>query len=254
MAADGGHGTLLDLLPGLPNLQKAMSHALGEPFVGDGEPHSTQILMSLVVVSVAVFLAVKAGFRSRSAEERMVPDAHLSARTLFEMGVEALLGLMQDIIGPGAERYLPLIASLATFILLSNLLGLVPGMLPPTDTLNTTLACAIPVFLATHYFGLRAHGWRYLKHFAGPVPLLAPLMIPIELVSHISRPISLGLRLFGNIMGDHMVLAIFVGLFPLFVPLPVLVLGVLVAFVQTMVFSLLSMVYIGLAVSHEEGH
>ena len=249
----GAHGTLLDLLPGMSNLERAANMALGRTVIGGDEIRLTHVLMAVMVFFVVVGLVLWAGFRRIRADDRLLPDGRFSPRAFFEVLVEALLGLMREIIGPEqAERYLPLVGTLALFILFSNLLGLVPGLAPATSSLNTTVACALPVFFATHYFGFRAHGLKYLKHFAGPVPILAPLMVPIELVSHIARPLSLSLRLFGNIMGDHKVLAIFVGLFPLLVPIPVLVLGVAVALVQTMVFCLLSMVYISMAVKQEE--
>ena len=154
-----------------------------------------------------------------------------------------------------AVRYFPLIGAVALFILLSNLLGLIPGLVAPTDTLNTTFALGLCIFLATHYYGVRAHGFGYFKEFLGPVikwyalPIML-LMLVIEIISHFVRPASLGIRLMGNIMGDHSVLLVFLGFGVLFVPLPVMVLGLIVAVVQTLVFSLLSIVYISLAIDH----
>ncbi len=254
MSGSGGPETLIQALPGVQNAERALALMMGEPIIGDGPIHFTHVLMAGTVFVVAVGLALRAGLHRIPAEQRVLPEGKLSVRAVLELAVEGLLGLASDLVGPKhAARVLPLVGTLAVFICLSNLLGLVPGCVPPTDTLNTTVACAIPVFFATHYFGIREHGLKgYLKHFMGPSPFLAPLMVPIELVSHISRPVSLSLRLFGNMMGDHKVLAIFIGLFPVLVPLPVLVLGVVVSLVQTLVFCLLSMVYFGLAVAHEE--
>ena len=138
------------------------------------------------------------------------------------------------------------------FILFNNLSGLVPGFMPATDNVNTTFACSLTVFVLTHYYGIREHGIKYVKHFMGPVWWLAPIMIPIEVIGHLSRPLSLGLRLFGNIMGDHLVTGIFFMLIPLFVPLIGMVLGTFVALVQAFVFILLSMAYFSGAVAHEE--
>jgi F-type H+-transporting ATPase subunit a len=129
--------------------------------------------------------------------------------------------------------------------------GLVPGFLPATDNVNTTFACSLTVFVLTHVYGVREHGFKYLKQFVGPVVWLAPLMIPIEIISHVSRPLSLGLRLFGNITGDHLVTGIFFLLIPLFVPLIGMFLGAFVAGVQAFVFVLLSMVYFSGAISEE---
>ncbi len=250
------HHTLLELLPGLGNVEKALAHSMGKPWVGEGEVHLTHVLMTLVVLGVALGLAWRAGLARIPAQDRVYPEDKPGLRTAFEMLVEAVLGMAEEIAGPVyARRFLPLVGTLAIFIFLSNALGLIPGFTPPTDSINTTAACALPVFFATHYFGVKAHGLKnYLKHFAGPVLFLAPLMVPIEIISHLARPLSLTLRLFGNIMGDHMVLAVFVGIFPLLVPVPVLVLGTVVAIVQTLVFCMLSLVYLGLAVAHDESH
>ena len=158
-----------------------------------------------------------------------------------------------------AKRYFPLIGALAVFIFFSNVLGMIPGFLPPTDVLDTTLALGLVVFVSTHYLGVKEHGLSYFKHFLGPIvawyalPLMI-LMLLIETISHMVRPLSLGIRLMGNIMGDHKVLGIFLGFGVLFLPLPIMVLGSIVAVVQTMVFCLLSMVYIALAIEHAEEH
>jgi F-type H+-transporting ATPase subunit a len=130
---------------------------------------------------------------------------------------------------------------------------LIPGFLPATDTLKTNVGLALLVFLLTHLFGLREHGLGYLKHFAGPVWYLAPLMLPIELIGHVARPVSLSLRLMGNMFADHKVLGTFFFFVPLLVPLPFYVLGILVCVVQAVVFTLLSIVYVEMAVAHE-GH
>lgn len=257
MPAEGGHHlSLLHHLPGYENVEKAFGHLLGQPVLGTlppGEPVAvTHVFLAVLVFIVSILFVVRAGFLRLDAEQRLVPGEKLDLRTFFEVLVEALLSVMREIIGPKhAERFLPLIGTLAIFILFSNLLGLIPGMIPPTDSLNTTAACAIPVFLITHFEGFREHGIRYVRQFMGPVIWLAPLMFPIELISHLARPLSLSLRLFGNMLGDHKVMAMFLGLFPFVVPLPMLALGVLICVVQTMVFTMLTMVYIGQAVSHE---
>ena len=164
-----------------------------------------------------------------------------------------VFGLMEGVMGEkDAKRYLPLIGSLFVFILFSNLLSLIPGFIPPTDTLKTNLGLAVMVFLLTHAFGVRAHGIKYFKHFLGPWLPLAPLMLPIEIISHIARPVSLAMRLLGNISADHAVVLAFFAVIPFLVPVPFLVMGVFVSVVQAVVFSLLSTVYIGAAIAHEE--
>jgi F-type H+-transporting ATPase subunit a len=130
-------------------------------------------------------------------------------------------------------------------------MALIPGFGVPTTSLGTNLGLASLVFVATHYYGLREHGISYLKHFLGPVWWLAPLMLPIEIVSHLARPVSLTIRLLGNMVADHKVVFSFFALVPILVPVPFLLLGLLVSVVQTLVFCLLSMVYISMATAHD---
>jgi F-type H+-transporting ATPase subunit a len=217
-------------------------------------PH--QVSMALFVLILICALAY-AGFKKVATgprEDALVPSSRLTVRNLFELFTEMVLKFLDDIVGHRGKEFLPLIGTLGFFIFFSNLLGLVPGFLPPTDNLNTTLACALVVFFATHYYGLKTHGIKYLKHFLGPVLWLAPLMLPIEIISHLARVLSLSMRLFGNIMADHMLLALTLAS-PLILPLLLsplsLFLGVFVSLIQTFIFMLLSMIYISLAV--EEG-
>jgi F-type H+-transporting ATPase subunit a len=173
-------------------------------------------------------------------------------QNFMEVVLEQIEQLMSDTMGRKGLAYFPLIATLALFILVSNLIALLPGFMPPTANLNTNGALALTVFSMTHIIGIREHGLKYLKHFTGPIWWLAPLMVPIEIIGHLARPLSLSLRLFGNMAGHEIVLVIFLSLVPLLVPLPMMVLGVLVAFIQTFVFTLLSMIYIAGAL--EEAH
>jgi F-type H+-transporting ATPase subunit a len=190
---------------------------------------------------------------ARGGDKAVIPPSKFELRNLFELFTESVLGVAEGVMGPkNARRYLPLIGALAFFIFFSNVLALIPGFIPPTSTLKTNVALALSVFVLTHVFGVVEHGPKYFKHFLGPIPLLAPLMLPIELVSHVARPVSLSLRLLGNIAADHKVVSAFFILVPLLLPVPFLILGVLVAIVQTLVFCLLTMVYIQGAVAHEE--
>jgi F-type H+-transporting ATPase subunit a len=132
------------------------------------------------------------------------------------------------------------------------MLGLIPGFMPPTANLNTTAACAVIVFVLTHIIGLKEHGLGYIKHFTGPVWWLAPLMLPIEIVGHLARPLSLSLRLFGNMTGHELVVLVLMFLVPVFVPVVMSLMGLLVAFIQAFVFALLAMIYLG--GSLEEAH
>jgi F-type H+-transporting ATPase subunit a len=151
-----------------------------------------------------------------------------------------------------APRFFPLVGTLWLFILFGNLIGLIPGFISPNDTIKTNFALAGTVFVLTHVYGIKEHGLAYFKHFLGPSPALAPLMLPIELVSHVARPISLTLRLMGNMVADHKVVFSFFMLVPILVPIPFMLLGLLVCLVQAIVFCTLTMVYLGMAVEHEE--
>jgi F-type H+-transporting ATPase subunit a len=174
-------------------------------------------------------------------------------QNMLELIVGGLEDFMVDITGPEGRAFFPFIATIFLYILLGNLLGLIPGFFSPTANYNTTLSLALCTFVLTHIIGIRFHGAKYIKHFMGPVVALAPLMFLIELIGHFARVMSLSIRLFGNIFGKEKVLGILFGLagFAL-LPLPILFLGILVSFIQALVFALLSMVYFAGAM--EEAH
>ncbi len=247
--AAGGHDIYwTDFIPGLNWIQ--------ERFVNP-ENHEPALHVSNAILITAIILVLAVMARSKLKEriendDDLVPDGKLTVRNLMEIMVSGVLKIMEDSMGHVAPRFLYLVGSLAFFILFCNLSGLVPGFAPPTDNLNTTLACALVVFVMYNFYGFKEHGLAYLKHFMGPFWWLAWLMVPIEIISHLARPMSLSLRLFGNIMGDHKVAAIFFMLAPVAVPVFTSVLGLFVSFVQTFVFMLLTMVYISGAIEHGE--
>jgi F-type H+-transporting ATPase subunit a len=173
-------------------------------------------------------------------------------QNIMETIVDAMYELLNNTMGEHGRKFFPLIATLGIFILTSNLLGIIPGFESPTANINTNAAMAVVVFVSTHVVGVMTHGVKYLKQFVGPVPWLIPLMMPIEIISHLSRPLSLTVRLFGNIMGEDIVLGVVLLLVPLLVPLPVFVLMIFTSLIQTLVFMLLAMMYIAGAL--EEGH
>ncbi len=254
----GPHNTWFEFLPGYGALKESLQHTLGREWTWQmfqathfGIDH---ILGTLLVFAFLFYGASRyAAAVGRSDDAGLVPPPRFSLRNLFEMLTDAILGLMENVMGEKeARRFLPLIGTLFFFILFSNLLSLIPGFMPPTDTLKTNLALSLLIFVLTHVFGVRAHGPKYFKHFLGPWLPLAPLMLPIEIISHIARPVSLAMRLLGNISADHAVMLSFFGLMPFLVPVPFLVMGVFVSVVQAVVFSLLSTVYIGTAIAHEE--
>jgi F-type H+-transporting ATPase subunit a len=255
------HGvSWFSFLPGFDALQSWLQHTLGESWYLKSPIQLQHVVAALFVALCVLFLASFARATLRNRGSSVLPEEKLTAGNFFEIFFEATLSLMKDVIGPEAPRFFPLVGSLAVFIFFSNMLGAIPGLVPPTQNLNTTAACALIVFLTYHYIGLKAQGFgKYFGHMANPVGtwwgwILAPLMFPIELISHFARPLSLSLRLMGNMTGDHAVLGIFLGLLPFLVPIPFQLLGLLVAVVQTLVFCLLTTVYISLAVAHEEGH
>jgi len=218
-----------------------------------GLSHLDSWVSNGIIVSVILLVIVFVGFRqTKKRADQIVPDEKPTFRNFVEIMVETIANLVEGTMGPRGAQFTLLVGTLGLFILFNNLSGLVPGFLPATDNVNTTFACSLTVFFMTHYFGVREHGIKYLKQFMGPIWWLSPIMIPIEVIGHLSRPLSLGLRLFGNIMGDHLVTGIFFMLIPLFIPLLGMVLGTFVALVQAFVFVLLSMAYFSGAISHEE--
>lgn len=173
-------------------------------------------------------------------------------QNFMEVVVSGVENLIDETMGHKGRAYFPLIATFALFILVSNLIALIPGFYPPTANLNTNFALALTVFAMTHIIGFKEHGIGYLKHFMGPILVLAPLMFIIEIIGHLARPLSLSLRLFGNMYGHEIVLMIFFALVPFLLPIPMMMMGVLIAFIQTFVFTLLAMIYIAGAL--EEAH
>lgn len=171
-------------------------------------------------------------------------------QNFMEVIIGGIENMIVETMGEHGRPFFPLVATLALFILVSNLIGLIPGFFPPTANINTTAACAVIVFIVTHIVGVKEHGIGYIKHFMGPIIWLAPMMFFIEVIGHISRVISLTLRLFGNMNGHELVLMIFFGLAPFLVPLPMMLMGVLVSFIQAFVFMLLAMIYIQGSLEH----
>jgi F-type H+-transporting ATPase subunit a len=211
---------------------------------------------ALFVAGILIGTAYVARRQLATASDPALPDGRLTARDLYEVFVEIFNGVAEGIIGRDAQRYAPLYGSIFLFILFSNLLGLIPGFSPPTGSVNTTFGLGILSFVMFNYYGFKAHGFSYLKHFMGPVLWLVPLMLPIELLSAFVRPVTLNLRLLINMFADHLVLDIFTDLLKVIVPVLFYFLGALVSVIQAAVFTMLSMVYVALAVGghDEEGH
>lgn len=218
------------------------------PSIGHQPNH---VITSIFVILLLLVLSLYTRRAISNSPNPLVPAPRFNLPHLFEVTIEFILGLMEGIIGPHSEKYLPLIGTLFIYIFTCNILGIIPGFLPPTDNINTNAGCAIVVFVMYNYYGFKEHGWKYIRQFTGPIIWLAPLMFFIELFSHLFRPFSLSVRLFGNIFGDHLVLQIFSDLVPLVIPCLFMILGMVVSLIQAFIFAALASVYIALAVSHE---
>lgn len=205
-------------------------------------PHVTYMWLNMIVLIFFGWLAGKS--------VSLVPKP---AQNVFEVLISGLEEFVVSITGDEGRKSYPLVLTIFLFVLLGNLMGLVPGFYPPTASINTTLAVALLAVGWSHVIGLQQHGVKYIKHFLGPVPAMIPLFFPIELIGHTARVLSLTFRLFGNMMGHELVVGILLTLGGMFLaPLPIMALGVFVALVQAFVFFLLSTMYIAGAI--EEAH
>jgi len=270
----GEHSTWWAFIPGLSRLEGKLTalwsatsfdHAMAQLGFSDGRVELAHVMTSLLVFAILVLGAWVLRSKTRNMQAAIVPEERLSVRNFLELFVEATYGIMKDIMGEKAAKYfLPLIGTAALFIFLSNCFGLIPGFAPPTSNFNTTVACSLVIFFTTHIYGIREHGvLKYFKHFLGPVTsgpwwiwpgilALMALMLVVEIISHLARPLSLSVRLAANLTADHTVVGGFYKLFELFAPIPIMMLGVIVCIVQTLVFCILSTVYISMAIAHEE--
>jgi F-type H+-transporting ATPase subunit a len=246
-------------------LPEGIQHVIGE-----------HTFFALIAAVLLLLFALKARAGLIAARDPAVPAAELGSRNIAELLVQLVVSQSDAIIGRQGRKYVPFFATFFFFILLSNLMGLLPGFAPPTGNLNTTLGLALVSFVGYNVIGGREQGLNYLKHFFGPmtslpgsnvitkIAFLPVLLISVvfffilEAFSHGFRPVSLSLRLFGNMMGDHQVIEAFIGLTKLVIPVAFYLMGTLVSVIQAFVFTLLSMIYVALAVSHghdeEHGH
>jgi F-type H+-transporting ATPase subunit a len=251
------HASLITYLLAMSETLRVNAQNLGTTFPPPGHHVDYRglepIFASMLVIAFVLFLAAGVRGELKKLESSVVPDETLTTRTFFEAFVGFFYNMAKDVMGPkNAKRYFPLIGGAALFIFFSNCLTLIPGFNPPTSSLNVTFACAISVFLAFNYWGIKENGWGYIAHLAGPKWYLAPLIFPIEVISTCVRPITLAIRLMMNMAVDHLVVSIILGLVAFLVPIPLMFLGVIVILVQTLVFSLLTSIYIGLATEHAE--
>ncbi len=239
------HGfTWLTHIPGLEHVPLHILHA---------------VLVSVILISSMFFARLQLAAVRKTEGAGLVPPSKMTYRNFFEIVAEKIYGLAVSVMGEhNTHVYFPFIGTLFVFIFTSNFLGLIPGFLPPTDNMNTTFALGIFVFLYYTMVSIKSNGLLgHLKHLAmldvlkGPLGILAILMFPIEIFSHIIRPFSLALRLKWNMAGDHIVLGVFSSLVPYAIPVVFMMLGAFVAFVQAFVFTLLTMVYISMSTAHD---
>ncbi|MEL6341749.1 MAG: F0F1 ATP synthase subunit A [Myxococcota bacterium] len=245
------HYTWLENIPGVRGVFESIGIENASPIL-----HSWMICFVLIGLALAGRFAL-ARVTAQNDLKKYVPDATLTLRNVWEIFAEGLVGLLKGVLEHQTRNpvYFGLLAGLFVYILSSNLVGLVPGFAAPTSDISTNLAMALVVLIVFNVAGLLENGFGYVKHLFGPVALLAPLIFTVEVISlFLVRPISLTLRLGGNMFGDHMVFGIMSDLVPLVLPVIFLGLGAFVSFIQALVFTLLSAVYIALATAHEDDH
>ncbi len=218
------------------------------PGLGELPNHSVTATLVAILVLALAWVARR---QLEAAADPQVPDGRPTPRELFEVITSFVDNMVEGMIGHHGRESVPLLATMFTFILFANLIGLLPGFTPPTGNLGTTFGLGVVSFVAYNYLGFREHGIGYLKQFIGPVVWLAPLMAIVEVLSHVFRPVSLAIRLFGNMFADHLVLGIFTDLTKVVIPVAFYVLGAFVCVLQAFVFTILSTVYIALAVAHD---
>lgn len=229
--------------------------AIGESVV-NGHPPSwlsvEPIAAALFVATIILVLAILARTRLVKLDEAVIPDEKLSLRTFMEVFLGYFYDLAKSMMGPKrAKKYFPLIGTSAIFVFVANVMALLPGMPVATSSLNITLGSALVVFILFNFYGLKENGWSYIKHLAGPAWYIAPLVFVIEIISLCVRPITLAVRLMLNMSVDHLILMIFASLVTLLIPIPFMILGALIVLIQTLVFTLLTTIYISLATEHE---
>ncbi len=255
------HISFLEHLPLKQNLDNFLNITLGKPFYGDGPINSSPIISAIFIFLLIIFLAIGARqllFSGHKKSLNLIPAEKVTIPNILLSMMEFFFDFMCTIMGrKNTEQFFPLIGSLGLFILASNMIGLIPGLESPTSNLNVTLACALVIFFTTHVVGVKQQGVQYVRHFFGPItawyalPLMLLFFI-IEVIAHIARPISLSMRLFGNMFADHAMVAIFVSLVPILVPIPIILLGFFTAILQTLVFCIISMIYISMAIEEDE--
>lgn len=251
------HYSWFFLIPGI-----ADGSAFKSLIATEGELHNAHVIpaawfVTLIILVISLFAnAALKSARARGGCEQYVPETRLSARNVMELIVESVLSMTDNILKSRdmTLRYFPLFGTLFIYILFSNVLGLIPGFLPPTSSVSNNFAMALAVWVTFNYAGIQANGIvGYFKHFLGPVKALALVMLAVEGFSVlIVRPITLSVRLYLNMFADHLLLGVMSDLVPILLPSALVGLGIFVAFMQAFIFTLLTVVYVSLATAHED--
>jgi len=202
-----------------------------------------------VIMALIVLIVVPIIFTIFAKKPSLIPTP---IQNVFEIYIEFIDNLIKENMGEKGRKYFPLIASIGLFVFFGNLIGMIPGLESPTANLNTTMALALLVFFIYNFEGIRENGIGYFKHFLGPVPAMAPVFVIIELLSHLSRPVTLALRLFANMTGGELISVVLIMLVPFLIPMPVMLIHLIAVFLQTYVFVVLTTVYIAGAITHAE--
>jgi F-type H+-transporting ATPase subunit a len=202
-----------------------------------------------VIMALIVLIVVPVIFTIFAKKPSLIPTP---IQNVFETYIEFIDNLIKENMGEKGRKYFPLIASIGLFVFFGNLLGIIPGLESPTANLNTTMGLALLVFFIYNFEGIRENGIGYFKHFLGPVPAMAPVFVIIELLSHLSRPVTLALRLFANMTGGELISVVLIMLVPFLIPMPVMLIHLIAVFLQTYVFVVLTTVYIAGAITHAE--
>ena len=211
-----------------------------------GVPVVVQAVTLGVAILVATGLMLKHQIAS-AAQSGVLPDEGVTLRNVLELIVGGIAELAEQNMGPEYRRWFPLVGTIFFFILISNLLGLTPGVGGATSYVETTTAWAIISVAVSEFVGVQKHGARYVKHFLGPVPWLAPVFFVLEVPLHLARILTLSVRLLANMFADHTIVGVWLMLVPLGVPAVFMGLGLVIAILQAFVFALLTMIYIGSA-------
>jgi F-type H+-transporting ATPase subunit a len=232
-------------------LAAAALRPLGVTYAAGDKVIPDHIVMGILIVAGAAVLCL-------IIRSRLSVDDPGRLQILLETLISSVNNLLKDVVGPQGPQFLSLVGSVGFFILVGNLMGLIPGLMAPTSNINTTLGCALTVFVYYQFHGLKAQGVvGYLKHFAAPpgAPIwIAPIYFPIEVISHLSRVLSLSVRLFGNIFGEELVILILFTIVPFVLPLPMMFLGIITAVLQAFIFVMLTMIYLqgAVVVEHQD--